>query len=201
MRVKAVNKAVLSPSAGTAIPLALHISPKLRRYTFRRVMRNLFILVLLFFSKTTMALEISNFESGLACTDGKSFGWICHVTEEINITGQGQCIWSGENKPCTWYGFQFSFKDYKIGADINCEYRLSEPTNEGNFEGVRSENAQSGTFSFQLKEEEGHYYNPQYFLLSIKEKDSAEIRVTTICKYEGEIIFSYEINANFPISE
>tara|TARA_R110001583_G_scaffold187269_1_gene348408 strand:- start:5843 stop:6028 length:186 start_codon:yes stop_codon:yes gene_type:complete len=30
---KSHNKAVLSPSAGTAIPLALHVSPKPRRYT------------------------------------------------------------------------------------------------------------------------------------------------------------------------
>jgi len=30
--LKSPNKAVLSPSAGTAIPLALHVSPKPRRY-------------------------------------------------------------------------------------------------------------------------------------------------------------------------
>ncbi|MVF14997.1 hypothetical protein FT643_23005 [Ketobacter sp. MCCC 1A13808] len=32
--MSAFNKAVLSPSAGTAIPLALHVSPKPRRYVY-----------------------------------------------------------------------------------------------------------------------------------------------------------------------
>jgi hypothetical protein len=148
-----------------------------------------------------MALEISNFKSGLACTDGKTFGWICHLSKEIYVTGQSQCEWSGENKPCTWYGFEFSYKNYKLGTDINCEYKSSEPTTEGNFDGVRSEDAKSGKYSFQLEKEEGHFFNPQFTLLAVRDNDKSVIINNTICKYEDEVIFSYDINTHFPISE
>lgn len=57
------NKAVLSPSAGTAIPLALHVSPKPRRYS--KAMKELIFVFLAFISVSAFAEDELNKSLGL----------------------------------------------------------------------------------------------------------------------------------------
>lgn len=47
------------------------------------------IAILLFFSLSVSAIEISDFKSGLMCGINKDdMGWVCFEQEEINVTGQ-----------------------------------------------------------------------------------------------------------------
>ena len=147
------------------------------------------------------ALEVSNFKSGPACTDNESFGWICHNTKDVYVTGQSKCTWNGESKPCTWYGFEFDYSGNKKGATIDCKYQMSELGSEGNPNEVIKTKSNSGSYSLTLKEESGHFYNPQYMLLSTQPREKALLKSNTICSLEGATIFEFGFNVNFPISE
>lgn len=147
------------------------------------------------------ATEVSNFKAGLVCFDGKELLGVCHKTEDIYITGQGTCIWNQENKPCTWYGFSFDYKNAKQGTKILCKYKVSESITEGNFDGVRSENTNDGEFLINLENESGHFFNPQYFLFSgyYTSNQNSVIKTETTCAIDGKQVFSYKIKAHFPI--
>lgn len=47
---------------------------------------------------------------------------------------------------------------------------MSESGSEGNPNEVIQTESNSGSYSFNLKEESGHFYNRQYMLLSIRVK-------------------------------
>ena len=96
------------------------------------------------------AVEISNFKSGLACTDGKTFGWICHETSDIYITGQGKCIYNKQEKPCTWHGFSFDYKEVTEETEITCTIETSKPTNPGNPEEVLGKGLHSSEYTLPV---------------------------------------------------
>jgi len=162
--------------------------------------RSAIFLLLFSLSSQSSALEISNFTSGLACTDGHSFGWICHDTEVIHLTGQGKCNWDGEEKPCTWYGFEFEYAGNKEVDSIECRYSSSYPSAAGNPQGVESEESSEGTFTLQLEEGEGRFYNPQYSLFAVQPEDGAIQIIETICYMEGATLFDYRFEIHYPVS-
>ena len=149
-------------------------------------------------SPNVFALEIKNFVSGYACTDGETFGWICHQSKDIYVTGQGSCIWNDEEKPCTWYGFEFDYSGNKNNESVECVYEMSKPVNEGNPDGVLEEDLNSGSFSLSL-DEEGHFYNPQYFVLVAKDKSEALIKSKTVCSVNREFLFEFGFDIHFPV--
>lgn len=140
------------------------------------------------------AVEISNFKSGLACTDGKTFGWICHETSDIYITGQGKCIYNKQEKPCTWHGFSFDYKEVTEETEIKCTVKSSKPTNLGNPKEQISNNKLISEFILPVQIGEGHFFNPQYRILSYNDGDPNLIE-TTSCFSEGKLIF--EINNRY----
>ena len=162
-------------------------------------MRLLMMLLAILVSSNTFSAEITNFTSGPSCTDAKNFGWICHHSKEVIVTGQGTCEWNGESKPCTWHGFEFDYKNNEKNTKVECTYKTSHPMSEGNFDGVRNKESDSGEFSFLLNDESGHFYNPQFYILSIQEKEKSIVRTETNCSINGAPAFSYEINAHFPV--
>ena len=164
-------------------------------------MRLIIFTIMLALTFKVTALEVSNFKSGPACTDGKSFGWICHNTKEVYVTGQAKCTWNGEVKPCTWYGFEFDYSGNKQGTVVECKYVMSEPGSEGNPNEVIKTESNSGSYSFSLKEESGHFYNPQYILLSTQVRGKSLLKENTICMVSGETVFEFGFNVHFPISE
>ena len=159
-----------------------------------------YFLILSMLSVNIYAIEIDNFVSGPVCTDSKTFGWVCHNQQDIYITGQGRCIWNGEDKPCTWYGFEFDYKNNEIGSIIECTYRSSEEISLGNPDEITTEDKKVGTYSFSIKEKEGHYFNPQYSVLATMSKDKANTSNETTCFSDGKKIFSYNYRFHFPVT-
>ncbi|TDR20701.1 hypothetical protein [Marinicella litoralis] len=157
--------------------------------------------VFLLSSHGISAFEIENFKSGSACTDNQTFGWICHNSKDIYVTGQSKCKWNGESKPCTWYGFEFDYSDNKNGTTIECTYQQSYSGSMGNPSEVTIKDADSGSYSFDLKEASGHFYNPQYIILNTRSKDEALLESHTICKVNNEKVFEFGFNIHFPISK
>lgn len=163
-------------------------------------MRFATFLLLLSLSSQSLAFEITNFTSGLACTDGHSFGWICHDTEVIHLTGQGRCNWDGEEYPCTWYGFEFEYSGNKVGDAIDCQYSTSQSADAGNPQEVISEESNEGTFTLQLKDESGRFYNPQYSLFAVQSEQGAIQRTETTCYKDGDVLFEFRFQIHYPVS-
>ncbi|MRX27463.1 hypothetical protein [Kangiella sp. HZ709] len=154
------------------------------------------LLLFLLLTPNSEALEISNFKSGYACTDNETFGWICHETKDIYITGQSKCVYDGKEKPCTWHGFQFDYKSNK-GEEIFCDYVTSTRINHGNPNEVLGYD-DKGSYSFTLEKKEGSFYNPQYFIFSLADSEEQILRSKTECKVDNKVIFKFEHRYHFP---
>lgn len=145
-----------------------------------------------------MAIKVSDFKAGLACTDGRSFGWVCHKTTEIYITGQGQCISNRKSVPCTWYGFSFKYNNYKLGTKIKCKHYSSVPVSFGNPKSVSKKNVKFIKFNIELKKPSGEYYHPQYSVLAKPPKGVNVRKARTECTYKGEKLFDFKFNFHLP---
>lgn len=148
------------------------------------------------------AVEISNFRAGLACTHSSPAqsgrGWICHVTEDIPVTDQGRCVFNGEEQPCTWYGFEFDYRDARAGDALQCVFSQSEPGTVGNPEGILAESATGQAFDLVLEETAGHVFNPQYHTFVARPPGSAPLTIRGACSFEAKPVFEYTFHLRFP---
>ena len=148
------------------------------------------------------AVEISNFRAGLACTNtsagGDEKGWICHVTEDILVTDQGRCRYNGEDRLCTWVGFEFDYRGAQPGDELQCTVRQSQPTAFGNPSAELDEGATTQDFALPLEAREGHFYNPQYFTFSARPPEATLLVNTGRCAFKGKSVFEYTYRLRFP---
>jgi len=148
------------------------------------------------------ALEISNFRSGLACTNTSTrddtAGWICHVTEDILVTDQGQCRYNGEEHLCTWVGFEFDYREAQHDDQLECTIEQSQPTAFGNPEEELDRGATAQKFTVKLDKGAGHLYNPQYFTFTARQANEALLVNTGQCSFHGKSVFKYTYRLRFP---
>ena len=148
-------------------------------------------------------LEISNFRSGLACTNSTQVegrnGWICHPTELILVTDQGSCVFNKEKRLCTWYGFEFDYRSVEKGTKLHCTSTMSEPGNSGNPRGLVKKDSASDTYELELPEKEGHFYNPQYIAFNLQAAADDDFLIDTTCKNQDSIVFAYKLRLRFPL--
>lgn len=153
-------------------------------------------------AQTASAVEITNFRSGLACTNGAleegAAGWICQPTEDILMTDQGQCIYNDETIRCTWFGFEFDYKSNTDETNLRCESETSIPTDSGNPEGILERGATSHRYELKLEGRNGHFFNPQYFGFQVRPADASVIVVNGSCRSDDADIFRYRFNLRFP---
>jgi len=168
-------------------------------------MRFLLALLLLLVCHPSSAIEISNFKSGLACTNTTRTeggeGWICQQTEDVLVTDQGSCIWNGITKPCTWIGFEFDYKNAKKKTKLQCVETSSEPSDIGNPNEVIGKGSTSQNYELELDGESGHFFNPQYFIFKVGSKDKALLVEEGSCKVDGAIIFEFKFKMHFPVDD
>ncbi|WP_417446796.1 hypothetical protein [Kangiella sp.] len=157
-------------------------------------MKTLILIALLTLISSVKSVEITNFKAGLACTDGETFGWICHETNDIYITGQGKCVYNKQVKPCTWHGFSFDYTGMTENKEIKCTIKSSHPANLGNPKEQTSTNQVSSEFTLPLPIGDGHFFNPQYRVLSFINGDPV-ITEKTSCYFSDKLIF--EINNRY----
>jgi hypothetical protein len=153
----------------------------------------------MFYSNSTLAIEVTNFKFGLVCPNAESdVGWVCHQVKNIPITGQGQCVFDGKRVPCTWYGFSFNYTDAHASDVFQCTHTTSQPTTYGNPSGVLSKGT-SGKYEFTVSEGEGKFFNPQYAVFAVERKGKEIESEHTECSVNGKSAFSFDVNYIFPV--
>ncbi|MCW8856535.1 MAG: hypothetical protein OQJ95_04175 [Kangiella sp.] len=154
-------------------------------------MKTLAFITLLSLISSVESVEITNFKAGLACTDGETFGWICHETNDIYITGQGKCVYNKQEKPCTWHGFSFDYTGVTEDTEISCNIETSVPSNLGNPKEEISKNQINSEFILEVPIGDGHFFNPQYSVLSFNDHSPIVVKRTS-CFVADKLLF--EIN-------
>jgi hypothetical protein len=160
-------------------------------------MRLCLLIIALVVSFPSSAIDISNFRSGLEC----DAGWICQPTEDVLVTDQGTCVFNGAERPCTWVGFEFDYAGAAKGTKLQCTDDTSLPVDRGNPEGLVAQNATSETFELELPAEQGHFFNPQYFIFATRPAAEANMISTMRCSLNGKVLFEFTFNVHFPTSQ
>jgi hypothetical protein len=148
-------------------------------------------------------LEISNFRSGLACThsaieEGPN-GWICQPTEEILITDQGRCNYAGEDKLCTWVGFEFDYRNAGADDKLECTVETSRPVSLGSPNQPLGKESTVQHFSIALLPGSGHFYNPQYFTFTPMAEGEPLLVNNGRCSHNDQPVFEYVYRLRFPV--
>jgi hypothetical protein len=160
------------------------------------------VLVMLAASFPSRAVEIENFKSGLACVNTKitedGTAWVCQETEDVLITDQGNCVFDSKEKPCTWYGFEFDYKDAGKETSLACEGKYSESMTSGNPKGITSKDTTSDKFELKLEGEQGHFSNPMYSIFRAVSPGNEIVTETITCSFGGKVLFIANYKLRFP---
>lgn len=137
------------------------------------------------------SVKIENFRSGLACTHttqvaGRN-GWICQQTDLVLVTDQGLCNFDGQDKRCTWFGFEFDYVAPKPGTKIQCEAATSVPSSEGNSSGIRTRHSKTSKYELELPAVAGHFFNPQYWIFNLQSAEDDDVLYETVCRHQGRV--------------
>ena len=147
--------------------------------------------------------NLSGFKFGYVCpnpggssypgqTTGVSEGDICQASRRIDIQGDQNCIFNGKSEPCTWYGYEFEYENMPEPGVINCTWRTSVPTTEGNPNEVNFENETQGDFELTVSPGSGRFYNPLYTLYFPNEGEEIVIEEYVVCRLDSEVIFEVD---------
>lgn len=145
-------------------------------------------------SGSAAATEVTDFKAGLVCDSGGENSWICLQTEDIQLTGQGRCVYNGDEEACTWYGFSFRYSKNKPGTELECEYERNIPASMGNPKEIVAENVSKGTYSLMLEEKEGTFFNPQYSVLALRQPGAPNDSIATRCSIDGKEVARFRFN-------
>jgi len=113
---------------------------------------------------------------------------ICAGTD-VPIRGDDGCIWSGEHRRCTWYGFEFDYENAAPDVPLTCVWTRSQPGKEGNREGVRSQGLATDTIEIELEGESGHFFSPGYDLYQAVSFPWGIVRLHYDCSYRNQPAF------------
>jgi len=139
-------------------------------------------------------VAISNLKVGMVC--GKlSDPEICAETNDIQVTGEGRCVFVGKVIPCTWYGYSFDYQSNGKPVKLQCNSTSSVPVNEGNPRELIKASSQYGEFELELTGDSSHFVNPLYSGSNSSFRDAIK---TTSCSYKGKEIFSYKVTLHYP---
>lgn len=155
------------------------------------------ILMLLSCTGESKAVEIKNFKAGLVCGVHPERR-ICFETETIYITGQGRCVFKDEELPCTWYGFEFEYKNAAANEEVTCVDANNKPLRFGNPEQIEKVNSNTFRYSFTLEPGDDRFYNPQYSIFKFQTEGDNEILSETVCSIDDEELFRFKFRIIYP---
>ena len=166
-------------------------------------MRLVLALITILASFPSSAVEISNFKSGLACTNTKltkdGDGWICQQTQEVLVTDQGSCVYDRATKPCTWFGFEFDYTSDEKTTKLHCLNETSRPTSPGNPHEVLAKSVTSQSYDFDLVGTSGHFYNPMYSVFAAGSPSDSLLVEKFTCRAGDVVLFQAIFNLHYPI--
>jgi hypothetical protein len=67
------------------------------------------------------SLRVADFRSGSVCTEGGKPTSVCQGVVDIRVTGNDQCAQPGGPRACTWYGFEFDYRNAIPGEPLFCQ--------------------------------------------------------------------------------
>lgn len=142
-------------------------------------------------------LQITRLRVGLVCPQGRSDGGsICFETTRIPVTGQGTCVYNGERRPCTWYGFEFEYTNARPGDEISCVYTSDHTSNLGNPARVLQQNTDRYEYRLRLASQTGRHYNPQYSTFGSRRGE--HVLNHTVCSLGARELFRFQLELQFP---
>jgi len=147
------------------------------------------------------SLQISKFAFGLVCgTDTNKR--VCFKTNDIPVTLEGACVFNGEQRRCTWYGFEFDYvlPAGKTRAKLDCVARSDSGFTAGNPKAELKKHVHEFPYAIELHGSGGHFFNPQYITRTADTSDpigtiSAE---SESCSYAGRTVFDTEFRLRYP---
>lgn len=160
-------------------------------------------------SAEALDVEITNVKSGLICPHKidengayKDDAYVCFETEDIDITGQGRCVFNGVIKLCTWYGYEFDYNNKtNTPVPLTCHFTSDRHTVLGNPNGIQDSDfskAKVSTYEILLEPGKSHFSNPQYTLLSLAEQGTTSV-TNNKCEIEGQHVFDARFNITLPV--
>jgi len=142
-------------------------------------------------------VTISNFKFGLVCGPDQNRR-ICFETKDIPLTNEGLCVYNRQQVPCTWYGFSFDYRLPSREVALQCEWTSSVPVNEGNPQGIREKGASGGRYEIVLRNDQQHFFNPQYITLAPVIVPRQVQQSTTSCSHMGRKLFDVAYQLRYP---
>ena len=147
-------------------------------------------------------LQITNLRVGLVCPHSHSErGSICFDATQVPITGQGTCVYAGQEYPCTWYGFEFDYTGARPGDELACVITSSSPVSYGNPIGPGEQNVARAEYRLPLENSAGHFYNPQYTLSGPHAPNISSVTNETVCSFGGREMFRFHLEVQYPPPE
>lgn len=67
------------------------------------------------------SLRVAGFRSGNVCTEGGEPDSVCQDAVDIRVTGSDQCAQPDGPRACTWYGFEFDYRNAVPGEPLYCQ--------------------------------------------------------------------------------
>lgn len=116
---------------------------------------------------------------------------ICE-SRDVAVRGEDVCIFAGERRRCTWWGFEFDYENADPSIPLICTTTRSVPGNLGNHEGIRNPNATSATGETPIESVNGHLFSPGYELF-IPAATWLVVDMHLNCTYGGEPAFETDV--------
>lgn len=67
------------------------------------------------------SMRVAGFRSGSVCTEGGRPTSVCQGVVDIRVTGNDQCAQPDGPRACTWYGFEFDYRNALPGEPLYCQ--------------------------------------------------------------------------------
>lgn len=94
-------------------------------------------------------ITLSNAGSGTICADESGALDLCERAARVVIEGEATCEYSGNEYPCTRFGYEFDYSDATPGTELECDRMRYDPkSGEQNDSYTRAIEAESGRIAF-----------------------------------------------------
>lgn len=135
------------------------------------------------------ALQISNFRHGLVKFDSSQRPHIYKEGNNFPYEVNGTCIAAGEEAPCQWRGFEFSFRSPEEITVFECVSTSDRPQSQVYPDAVVATNSQTFHWGFSVKGHTGHYLRPQYTFDVV----DSPLRMINICFNNGREALRWQV--------